>query len=185
MMELIKRNAESALRLIGDFLDLERVVGGKLELEITSNYIQLIMLEVKATFAHLARAKKIEIELAIFDHPIFAKCDHDRIVQVLSNLVSNAIKFTPVGGVISVDANFFASAKGNFVEISVSDTGPGIPDSEKKRIFDRYTQLANIDRRELGLGLYISKKLVEAHKGRLWVTSAVGSGSKFVISLSV
>ncbi len=185
MMELIKRNAESALRLIGDILDLERVVGGKLELDLASHDVQLIILEVKATFAHLAKAKSIKIGLANTTETAFARCDRDRIVQVLSNLVSNAIKFTPSGGTVTVSTNAVAAVKGSSLEVSVCDTGPGIPEEQKKRIFERYAQLAHSDRRGLGLGLYISKTLIEAHKGRLEVMSAIGKGSTFVFSLPV
>jgi signal transduction histidine kinase len=106
-------------------------------------------------------------------------CDRDRIYQVLSNLVSNAVKFTPEGGSITVNVNF----RENEVQVSVHDTGPGIPDDKKERIFERFVQLASNDRRGLGLGLHISKMLVEAHQGRLWVQSQVGEGSFFFFSI--
>ncbi len=185
MLELIKRNAESALRLIGDILDLERVVGGKLELDLALHDVQLIILEVKATFAHLANSNGIAIEMANRDETAFAVCDHDRIAQVLSNLLSNAIKFSPRGGSVTIWTKSITTATGNTLEVSVADSGPGVPDEQKHRIFERYAQLANPDRRGLGLGLYISKTLVEAHEGKLGVTSALGSGSTFVFTIPV
>ncbi len=99
--------------------------------------------------------------------------------QMMHNLIGNALKFTPAGGSITVTANF----KSDEVEISVRDTGIGIPESKINKIFDRLTQLGTEDRSGLGLGLHISKMLVEAHKGRIWVQSKPGLGSTFFFTL--
>jgi signal transduction histidine kinase len=102
-------------------------------------------------------------------------CDRDRILQVLNNLIGNALKFTPAGGTVSVE---LTNANGR-IEFSVCDTGPGIPESKRKEIFGRFAQLHSKNRDGLGLGLYISKMLVEAHGGSLNVESVVGQGSTF------
>jgi signal transduction histidine kinase len=101
------------------------------------------------------------------------------MLQVLANLVGNALKFTPPGGRIVVRA----ARVGDAVQICVCDTGEGIPDDERKTIFDRFAQGARHDRRGLGLGLYIARRIVEAHRGRIWVESTVGQGSAFYFEL--
>ena len=111
--------------------------------------------------------------------PIVAWVDRDRILQVLSNLIGNALKFTPNGGTIALSAR----KQETHVEISVTDNGPGIPEQDTGQIFERFSQLKINDRRGLGLGLYIAKWIVEAHQGRIWVTSELGRGSTFTFTL--
>ena len=98
---------------------------------------------------------------------------------MLSNLINNALKFTPDGGSVVVNVE----VSKNDIEISVCDTGPGIQDEKKEKIFERYAQLGSTDRNGLGLGLYISKMLVEAHSGRIGVESTHGEGSTFYFTL--
>jgi len=105
--------------------------------------------------------------------------DHDRILQVLSNLIGNSLKFTPKGGTIDLSLRKQESQ----VEISITDNGPGIPEQAKAQIFDRFSQLKVNDRRGLGLGLFIAKWIVEAHRGLIWVTSEVGKGSRFSFTI--
>jgi len=107
--------------------------------------------------------------------------DKDRILQVLSNLIGNALKFTPKGGTIELSTKRTAKE----LRISVVDNGPGIPKSKLGEIFNRFSQLNSLDRRGLGLGLFISKWIVEAHKGRIQVTSREGKGSDFSFTLPI
>src|SRR6185312_11079498 len=124
-----------------------------------------------------ARGLTLAIDLGSVDH---AYCDRERIVQVLSNLVGNAIKFTPSGGRIHVTAQPW----GDMVRIAVSDDGPGIAPDQIPRIFDRYWHLAQRESRQgAGLGLYIAKGIVENHGGRIWVESTLGHGSTFYFTL--
>jgi signal transduction histidine kinase len=109
-----------------------------------------------------------------------ARCDRDRVSQVLSNLLGNAIKFTPSGGTVTLAA---APSPEGGVTVSVSDTGPGVPDALRERIFERFWQIGKPDRQGLGLGLYISKMIVESHGGRIFVDSAAGKGSTFRFTL--
>ena len=115
--------------------------------------------------------------------PIYADLDQDRILQVLSNLIGNALKFTPKGGTITLSARKQEAQ----IELSVTDNGPGIPEQEKARMFDQFSQLNSQrnmnNHRGLGLGLFIAKWIVDAHKGRIWVTSDVGKGSTFSLTL--
>ncbi len=183
-MKLIVRNAENGLRLIRDILDMERIVEGKLELNRQSHDLSKLVEEVCANYDYLAVSKSIRVVTEM--QPIVASFDRDRIAQVLSNLLSNALKFTPQGGAVAVSTKLVAQNSGQLLSISVSDTGPGIPDDQRKKIFGRYTQLANKDRVGLGLGLYIAKMVVEAHDGRISVSpSSSVVGSTFSVTLPV
>ncbi|MGE3974548.1 MAG: sensor histidine kinase [Bdellovibrionales bacterium] len=180
-LELAKRNADSSLRLISDILDMERIAEGKLELEIKSCDVTKLMKETVDNFVHAAAAKNVLLRFTPVTITEAIDCDHDRLAQVLSNLISNALKFTPEGGKIILKIE----RTGADITISVRDTGIGIPKDKKEQIFERFTQLGSKDRRGLGLGLHISKMLVEAHGGKLWVDSKLGEGSVFSFKLPV
>jgi signal transduction histidine kinase len=102
--------------------------------------------------------------------------DRDRLLQVLANLIDNAIKFTPEGGTITVRSE----AGPKEVRFSVSDTGPGIPQSDRERIFEPYWQAPSTAHLGAGLGLSIAKQIVQQHGGKIWVENAEGQGSRFV-----
>jgi CheY-like chemotaxis protein len=106
-------------------------------------------------------------------------CDGGRVIQVLSNLVGNAIKFTPAGGAITVRVE---TERGG-ARLSVGDNGPGIPEDKRTRIFDRYWQVEETPGKGRGLGLYIARGIVEAHRGRIWVDSEPGRGTTFSFTL--
>ncbi len=178
-IEFIKRNADTSLRMISDILDMERIAENKLEMRLQKNPLATMINDAADSFAHAALAKKINLQILPCNISDEIICDRDRILQVLSNLVGNAIKFTPDCGSITVKAEH----KKSEIVVSVNDTGPGIPDEKIKSIFERYAQLASKDRRGLGLGLYIAKMLVEAHSGQIWVESKVGEGSTFYFTL--
>jgi signal transduction histidine kinase len=110
---------------------------------------------------------------------LLAEFDRERILQVLANLVGNAIKFTQEGGAVSI----LAEPIGPEVRFTIADNGPGVPAEKVDAIFERYGQSASYDRRGLGLGLYISKCIVEAHGGRIWLEALPGEGSKFFFTL--
>lgn len=138
-----------------------------------------LITEAVETFEAAATAKGISLRAAVPPGALRADFDHDRVLQVLANLIANAIKFTPSGGLIEVRGG--SSADG--VEVSVSDTGAGIPDGMREVIFDRFGQAGRNDRRGLGLGLYIARCIVEAHRGRIWAESAQGEGSRLRFTL--
>lgn len=178
-IELIKRNVDASLRLIADLLDMERIGGGKLELNLEKHCIGEIIRDSIEAFANQAAEKNVTLEAAHSISSGEVACDRDRILQVLSNLIGNALKFTPTNGKILINTLYNESE----VQISVSDTGSGIPDEKKEQIFTRFAQLGQNDRRGLGLGLYISKMLVEEHHGKLWLQSKLGEGSTFYFSI--
>jgi signal transduction histidine kinase len=178
-IQLIKRNAETSLRLISDILDMERIAEGKLELRPTQQSLSKLVRESIEPFAHRASAKRVLLRALPSGTDVLSYFDRERLSQVLSNLIGNAIKFTPEGGSITLRVQ----QTPHQTEVQVRDTGEGIPDEEKQRIFHRYAQIGKKDHRGLGLGLYISKMLIESHGGQLWVTSAPDRGSIFHFSL--
>ncbi|MES2803479.1 MAG: HAMP domain-containing sensor histidine kinase [Bdellovibrionota bacterium] len=178
-IEFIKRNVDVSLRLIADLLDMERIAQGKLQLKLEKHNIHQMIREAIETFSSTAAAKSILLRAMPADNVGDVVCDRDRIMQVLSNLIGNALKFTPDGGSVTLYANVSEAE----VQISVRDTGSGIPLEKKNHIFDRFAQLGSNDRRGLGLGLYIAKMILEAHNGKVWVESKVGEGSTFFFTL--
>ncbi len=179
--EFIKRNAKYSLRLINDILDLERVAEGKLQLQLGDHNIKNIIQEAIEGCRHAASLKNITIEKTTSAYFGTVQCDKDRITQILSNLIGNALKFTHSDSTITVTGE----KVGNDIVMSVKDSGPGIPHENLHTIFERFAQLKNKDRQGLGLGLYISKMLVEAHQGKLWVESTLGIGSTFYFSFPI
>lgn len=176
---VIKRNAQTSLRLINDILDMERFAEGKLHMQFGNHACNVILRETVESFSYRAIEREINLVVLPLVGPDLVSCDRDRIGQVLSNLLSNALKFTPAGGTVAVGAD----ASNGSVTFFVRDTGRGVSETDQKRIFDRYTQLRNKDRQGLGLGLYISKMLVDAHQGTIGVDSVMGEGSTFRFTL--
>jgi signal transduction histidine kinase len=178
----INRSAGEMLRLIEDLLDVERIAVGKLTLHIEEYDVSEIIKQAVEQQQGAAAAKGITLEADPQDVSGFVLCDRNRAMQVLSNLIGNAIKFTPAKGQICVSCQR-TGVKGGEVQISVSDTGEGIAPEKINTIFERFSQLHNQDRRGIGLGLYIAKMMVEEHPGRIWVESKLGEGSTFHFTL--
>ena len=178
-LQIIEQSASSMDRMISALLDVERMEHDKLVLKPERVELRDVLQECVDLFAPVVSSKSFSMTFHACPEPIFADLDRDRILQVLSNLIGNSLKFTPNGGSIELSAR----KQGAMVEISVTDNGPGIPEEEKTQIFDKFSQLKIDDRRGLGLGLFISKLIVEAHKGRIWVTSDLGKGSTFSFTL--
>jgi signal transduction histidine kinase len=133
------------------------------------------LIESAASLFH-ARAAKAQIEVTCCaDAPTSLVVDRERILQVLTNLVSNALRYTPSGGKIAMSVE----AANEAVKFAVSDTGPGIPEDQVPHLFDRYWQGGVKKRGSLGLGLYICKQIVDAHGGQLGVATELGRGSTF------
>jgi signal transduction histidine kinase len=166
-------------RLIGDLVDVASIDAGKLSVSPVRGDVAALIAEAVDTFQVLALAKELTLGMEVPQRPLMAAFDHERMLQVLANLITNAIKFTPEGGVIHVSGEPLADA----VQLTVRDTGAGIPAGLTEVIFERFRQVAEDDRRGLGLGLYISKCLVEAHGGRMWAESQVRQGTTIRVTL--
>jgi signal transduction histidine kinase len=168
------------LSLINDVLDLAKVEAGRMELELSE--VALPELLESAISMHSEQASRGDIELSLNSEPneITVPADERRLRQVVFNLLSNAIKFTPPGGHVDVSARL---ANGQ-VAIAIADTGPGISAAELETIFEEFEQTTHGKRADgTGLGLPLSRKLVELHGGRLWAESAAGRGSTFRFTL--
>jgi signal transduction histidine kinase len=177
----IQRSTAAMKRLVADLLDIAAIEAGRLHVEVARGDVASVLRDSLAPFRFAAQAKGITLDQVDPQLSVPALFDHDRVLQVLGNLVSNAIKFTPSGGSISLHL----AVAGDEVQLTVSDTGLGIPEDKLEKVFERFVQLVPTDRRGLGLGLYISKCLVEAQGGRVWANSSPGHGSSFHFTLPV
>jgi signal transduction histidine kinase len=177
----ILSSANHLLALINDVLDLSKVEAGQIELEVAPFSLREALERGVVMVRERATKDGVQIALEAAPGVDIVRGDERRIRQVIFNLLSNAVKFTPVGGVVDVRT---AHVNGE-VRVSVADTGPGIAPEDHERIFEEFQQTeAGIEQREgTGLGLALSKRLVELHGGRIWVDSEFGKGSTFVFAL--
>jgi signal transduction histidine kinase len=176
----IQRYAARMNRLIGDLTDVASIDAGKLAIAPSLRDFAAVIAEAEDSFKATASAKGISVLSTITSRPLLAAFDHDRILQVLANLISNSLRFTPHGGKIIICGERVAAN----VRLSVEDTGTGIPDGALDSIFERFSQAERKDRKGgLGLGLYISRCIIEAHGGRIWAERQPGAGAKVVLTL--
>jgi signal transduction histidine kinase len=174
-MERIERYIARMNRLIGDLVDVASIDAGKLAMHPQMADAAELVNESVGAYAQTARDKDIALEARIGEPALPCVFDRERMLQVLANLIANSLKFTPRGGAITIAAE----RAGDDVRLSVRDTGSGIPAEMLEVIFERFWQVGKNDQRGLGLGLYISRCIVDAHGGRIWAESTVGSGSAF------
>jgi signal transduction histidine kinase len=178
--EGIQRYAARMNRLIGDLTDVASIDAGKLAIAPAVRDLAILITEVEDSFKATAAAKGISVVSEIAAQPLLAAFDHDRILQVVANLVSNALRFTPESGKVAI----LGEREGANVRLSVVDTGSGIPEGALDSIFERFSQAGPKDRRGgLGLGLYISRCIIQAHGGRIWAESPPGAGAKLSLTL--
>jgi signal transduction histidine kinase len=177
--EIVRRAADRMNRMIQDLLDVKRKEGGRLSNHPNAEEVEVLVNHTIEMLRPLATGSSIVLEADVTSNLPAVMADSARIQQVLSNLVGNAVKFTPRGGRITVAARALDSE----VRFAVIDSGPGIAPEQLPHIFGRFWQATPSDRRGIGLGLAIAKGIVEAHSGRIWVESQVGSGSSFYFTL--
>lgn len=177
--ERVKQAINRATKLTQDILDYTKVELGRFTVEPHREEVRELLDEALEMMRPIASEKSVEIKVEFGMNCCPVYCDHDRILQVLSNLIGNAVKFMDKGGSITLRAE---EKSGNVV-FSVQDTGPGIPKKNLSCIFERYKQPEDIAKSGLGLGLTISKGIVEAHGGKIWVESELGKGSTFYFAL--
>jgi PAS domain S-box-containing protein len=179
--EIIQRSADHMNRLIQDLLDATRLQSGQLALELVTTRPQTIVAEAMEILQPLAVHAGITLDAEIDEALGALAVDKMRVLQVLSNLVGNALKFTPRGGRVRLSVE----VRDDVARFCVNDTGPGIAADQLPHIFGRFWQARSTDRRGLGLGLAIAKGIVEAHHGTIWVESELGAGSSFVFTVPV
>jgi signal transduction histidine kinase len=182
LVEIAHSGADELLDMVNDLLDVTRLEAGKPLFEPKPVRPSAFIERGVARVAELARERSQQLRVDLPDGLPEVAGDQERLTRVVSNLVGNAVKFTPAGGSIRVSARQHEST----VEVSVSDSGPGIPRGFQRRIFDRFASLSSASssgRASTGLGLTFCKLTVEAHGGRIWVESQLGQGSIFTFSL--
>ncbi|MCC4768831.1 response regulator [Methanosarcina sp. DH2] len=178
----ISVSGKHLLGLINDILDLSKVEAGKMELHYSEFSVGSIFEEVKATLSPLAQVKSLKIGFKVEPDCTDLQADRSRLIQILYNLVSNAIKFTPEGGMVSVHCK----KSGKRAIFSVTDTGIGISSEDQKKLFQPFTQIDASSAREYcgtGLGLALVKKIVNLHQGDIWVESELEKGSIFTFTV--
>jgi signal transduction histidine kinase len=178
--ERIYESTSLLKRLVRDLVDVSSIETGHIGIYPAPVDLGSLIIDAVEAFEPLARKQGICVSRNIPTEIILVSMDRERILQVLGNLLNNALKFTPSGGRIWVRVTPLTDE----VQVSVEDNGCGIPAEQQKVIFDRFWKGNSRDRRSLGLGLFISKSIVEAHRGRIWVESEAGRGSKFSFALS-
>jgi signal transduction histidine kinase len=180
----ISKAGKHQLSLINDILDLSKVDAGKMELHCEQFHVSHVIDEVKAIISSLAIRKNINLDIKIDLQVESIYADKTKFKQILYNLTSNAIKFTPEKGYVTIEAQH----SGDFIQVSVKDTGIGITKSDMDKLFEPFKQLNSYITREYegtGLGLALVKKFVELHGGKIWVESKVGEGSIFTFVIPI
>jgi signal transduction histidine kinase len=167
-------------RLIGDLLDTAAIDAGRLSLDRHAHRAVDLAIEAVEAAKTLAPERAISLEASLHEEASWVLCDHDRIVQVLTNLLGNALKHTPPEASIVVRI----TSEGGMCRFEVRDSGPGIPAEHLGKIFDRFWR-ARARRDGAGLGLHIAKGIVEAHGGRIGVESQPEQGSAFFFTVPV
>ncbi len=203
LLELNLRSVERLTAMIGNLLDLSKIEAGVMEYELRPRDMASLVRNAISELEGQARERNLKIEGDLPQEPLSVECDGDRIIQVMVNLIGNAVKFSPSGEAVSVRLQAVGqvppglpqgrretlSQEGNgkgFVLVSVSDHGPGVPDPEKEMIFERFHQVRQLGKGSghgVGLGLTICRTIVEAHGGAIWVENNAPHGSSFQVLL--
>jgi signal transduction histidine kinase/DNA-binding response OmpR family regulator len=179
---MIKNNANRLLRLVNQLLDLSKLDADNLQLNLVEGDIFEFLRAVSSAFSSHAEQRNIKYYVQVPAHKLYTMFDHDKMEKIVYNLLSNAFKFTPDNGEIKVNAFY----NNGLLKIEVSDTGIGIPQDQHQFIFDRFYQTDNSSTREkegTGIGLSLTKELINLMKGEIKVESRLGRGSKFIVTL--
>ena len=181
-INLTKQNSYRLLKLVGNFLDISKMGAGFYEIEPINTNIVSVVENIGQSVEPYMAAKKIQFIFDTETEEEIVACDPDKIERIVLNLLSNAIKYTNENGKIFVNV----ASKESVVEISVEDTGTGIPKDKVEKVFNRFEQVdpSLVKKREgCGIGLSLTKHLVEMHGGEIWVESQEGKGSKFIFTI--
>jgi two-component system sensor histidine kinase GlrK len=186
LLNLSRQSAERLSAMVANLLDVSKLEAGTMDYEMAPQDLVKLVRSVIDEFA--LNAAECRVSLSVVANPtgIPVVCDRDRLLQVIGNLVDNALKFSPAGSDVTVNISGRPESQGEFVRLSVVDEGPGVADSHKRDIFEKFHQVKGGRRvagQGVGLGLAICKTIVEAHHGRIWVEDNPGGGSVFCVEL--
>lgn len=185
-LQMMKQNAETLLRLVNQVMDLRKYDSGKLELHLATGEFVSFSRMIWEKFCYLAQRRNITYDFEAFDDSIDFSFDGDKIEKVYNNLISNAIKFTPDGGHVSVTVFSRQHGEDREAVVQVSDTGTGVPEEERSHIFERFYQGSAKSYEPVtgsGIGLVLTKEFVELHGGHIDLESREGEGSTFTFVL--
>lgn len=202
-LNMAKRNVKKLSRIISDLLDMSKIEAGKMDYNFAISSISPVINDVTQNLSQIALQKDLKLNVKTIGELKNVYADMDRIEQVLTNLISNAIKFTADKGTISISAKMIDAVdiqteecfapqieklSGEYVQVCVSDQGIGIEKEDLMHVFDKFEQIENSLSRDVGgsgLGLAIAKQLISAHKGAIWCDSVINKGSSFYFVLPV
>ncbi|MBI4422751.1 MAG: hypothetical protein HY554_03435 [Elusimicrobia bacterium] len=183
---VMKRSVDNLLQLIDDILQVAKLESGQVPLKLASVLPADVLEGARAVFSIKAENEKKALRVKPVPRDLVLEGDRELLERLVMNLVGNALKFTPPGGSVTIEARRAESATGQAVEFLVSDTGPGIPKEQAQAIFEKFKQLEGEQKKAgFGLGLSICKRIVEMHGGTIWVESEVGKGTTFLFRLPV
>jgi signal transduction histidine kinase/DNA-binding response OmpR family regulator/ligand-binding sensor domain-containing protein len=199
LVDAMRRNARRLLHLINQLLDISKLETGKITIQVREGNLGEFVRTIVLSFISLAESKMINYQYYLPETSARVYYDPDKVEKILANLLSNAFKYTPAGGEVSVRMNYLnkenhgpiqsdESGSYQFAEIIISDTGKGIPSDELDRIFDSFYRVSDLDTREeegTGIGLALTRELVDLYRGEIHVESKVGRGSAFTVKLPV
>jgi len=184
LISIASTNANRLIRLINDILDVEKLAAGKMDMKMAPMDLSALVAEAIEANEGYGASYGVTLESAGADTPVMVSGDRDRLMQVMSNLISNAIKFSDKGAPVLVSLE----TQGDHARISVKDTGAGIPEAAQATIFDKFTQADSSDQRQkggTGLGLNIVRQMVKAHGGKIDFVSQEGKGTTFFFELEL
>ncbi len=185
LTDIAQQSTERLIRLINDLLDIEKIASGKMRFEMKPHQLRTLLHQTVQDNEALAGRASVELQLDEGGLDATVEGDADRLVQTFTNLVSNAVKFSPAGSIVRIAV---APLKPNWIRISIIDQGCGIPDEFRSRIFQRFAQADGSDSRAkggTGLGLAITREIVERHGGSISFETMVGNGTRFHVDLPV
>jgi len=181
LLQNARHSNKILLSLVNEILDINKMEAGKFRLNLASTNIADLIIQNTETMQAAAELEGQRLEVGLTSTEILVNCDGPLIGRVIANLLTNAFKYTPEGGVITTTLETTPEV----ITISVIDTGPGIPAEHQQRIFEKFAQVQGSQKRGTGLGLTFCKMVVEAHGGKIWVESELGKGSKFSFTLPI
>ena len=184
-LEKAKANVDRLNRLINDILDLSKLESGRATLRIVENDMNKVIAEIVELQRSVAKKRQLYLKTKLDPNLSKAPFDVDKIIQIIDNLVSNAIKFTEKGG---ITISTVGHKEDNFIEVCVEDTGVGIKNEDIPKLFQKFQQLGDPAKRQTGgtgLGLAICKEIVRQHNGKIWMESQFGEGTKFYFNLPI
>ncbi|MDP4210490.1 MAG: two-component regulator propeller domain-containing protein [Bacteroidota bacterium] len=188
---VMSRNTHQLLKLVNQLLDFRKIESGSMKLEPKQGDLVVFIRDIVKAFAQLATEKNIQLNFNSVENELFTFFDSDKLEKIVNNLLSNSLKFTPQDGAINVnlslvmdDSDGQSNKPEKFVEIVVKDTGVGIPESNLNKIFNLFFQSSNAaEQTGSGIGLALTKELVNLHKGRIFVESKPGKGTRFTVRI--